>query len=226
MKKAMVLAACIALLAAGAAQAAILTVGADYTETIHMENSARRSFDWGGGSFDVSSLNNVPLPYLYCIDTVNSIIPGRTYDASVTTNGVIHSGTVNNADRVAWLLTQYAAGASGDTRKEAALQAAIWHVINPNLVLDTTGGFFDRGYYRKSSNTLAWYNLYISGIPTSAMIDDGILANFFWISPTDDGKIAQGLIAPVPVPGTILLLGSGLAGLVGIARFRRKRSKG
>jgi len=230
MKKILVLAACLALLTAGAAQAALLQVGSSYsgstTDTIiHMLSPTSVATNEGGGSIDVSYLDGERLQYLYCVDIDRDVYVNNSYNTTVVnTGGNIYGSPLNNANQVAWLLTNY--GTAGQTAQAQALQAKIWEVVE-------TGWTFNAAAYSAGDATLNWYNTIDSAFDAALLADpnmgSSMVGNFYWITPGRDVAINglyvfQGLVAPTPIPGTVLLMGSGLAGLVGIARFRRKRS--
>jgi len=177
----------------------------------------------GGGSFNGSTIPAIggqSLPWIYCVDIINPIYGSETYPGpdpisnytvNVTTDGKIHGVDVANKDKVAYLLENYAADAAGNKNKESALQAAIWNqVSNGAWSLDSTA----------QAETKAYYATITAGIGS------GNVSSFLWLSPTDGPLGAQnyqGLVT-TPIPGAVWLLGSGLAGLVGIGRFRRKRT--
>jgi hypothetical protein len=132
----------------------------------------------------------------------------------VNNAGIIYSNALNNAAKVAWLLTNYGTGGQGDQAK--ALQAAIWTVIYGNSVyrLDTSNDG------RNSSNVISLYNTMLIALDSHT----GNVSDFLWISPkySLNGPYYQGLVGTtVPIPAAVWLLGSGLIGLIGIRRFRK-----
>jgi hypothetical protein len=213
MKKILVLATCVVLLLAGAAQADTLTLGGTFTNNIFvLVNGVARTE--GGGSVDVSYLNGQKLNYTYCVDLFTTVYVPGTYSASiVTTDGKIGGSTVNNAGEVAWLLSNYGQAGQGDA--QAALQAAIWHVIYEGtatpVVLDTVNA---------GAAQTNLYNSYLAALGNNT----ADVANFLWITPQNGTTAYQGLVASVPEPGTLLLLGSGLLGLA-LAGSRKKFRK-
>ena len=72
--------------------------------------------------------------------------------------------------------------------------------------------------------TINQYNRYTAYLNALGDNNTGNVSNFLWISPgkTADTLTYQGLVAPVPVPATFWLLGSGLLGLVAIRRRFKK----
>ncbi|MBE0602295.1 MAG: PEP-CTERM sorting domain-containing protein [Deltaproteobacteria bacterium] len=219
MKKLQVLAACLTLLAAGAAQAALyssLEVGPANYMTITTGTSTPT---YGGGSFDPAKLDGVTLPYIYCvdIDLDHAIdVPG-SYNATYNTAGTTAENSALNslvATRIAWLLTEFATDIDVN---EKALQASIWNQLNSSWsMLDSP----------EQNQDYLKFNEYTTAVSGINVADASLIDNFYWLSVTtkDTGAIRQGMVTVTPIPGTLMLLGSGLAGLVGIARFRRKRS--
>jgi len=213
MKKVLVLAACMLFLVGGVAQAA-------YTTSLHLGAANYTPITGqgqrGGGSFDGSTLGGQSLGWIYCVDVSNPIYgsetyPSNNYTVDVTTDGKIHGVDVVNKEKVAYLLEHYAVDAAGNKNRESALQAAIWFQVSS-------------GAWSLGSTALQETKDYYDAIFTAG-IGSGNVSNFSWLSPTDGplGKQNyQGLVTPIP--GAVWLLGSGLAGLVGIGRFRRKRT--
>jgi len=208
-RRVLVLAACMVFLTAGMAQAALVNIGGSYSNL-------------GGGSFTGATFNETnsgiagmhSVPWMYCLSYGITISANTTYNANVNTAGVF-AGT--NSDHIAWLLTNYGSYISpsnintNNTTDAHALQAALW-----NLAF---------GYDASSQLTAAENALYATMV-TAASAQSGDVSKFYWITPLDAaGNALQPLISPVPIPAAAYLFGSGLAGLVGIARFRRKRSK-
>lgn len=193
------------LFGVGNGHATSLFVGGTYSSGIHsLVNGTAQ--DEGGGSMDTSTLDGMQLDYLYCVDLLHTISVNTTYPfTSVNNVANIHGTTLQNADRVAYLLGKYGIGGQGD--QAIALQAAIWHEIY------ATGYYsLDTVAYGTGSNVVTLYNQYVA----EADNNSGNISDFLWINPTDaPGDIYQGLVtsAPVPEPGTMMLLSFGMLGL-------------
>lgn len=213
MKKVLVLVACAVFLFAGFAKADTLVIGGNYTQPIEMlvDGTAKTE---GGGDIWPSYLNGQLLDYLYCVDLFTTVYVPGTYPATVvTSDGTIYDNALNNADQVAFLLNSYAA--SADTFDEqAALQAAIWNVSAP------TGHTAELNPAAPAAQVIL-YSGYLTGIGS------GVVSDYYWITPglNSNGQVVQyqGLVghSPVPIPGAIWLLGSGLLGLVAVRRRRK-----
>lgn len=240
MKKTLALAACLALLAAGAAQAATFTATIDLsgiasvTDDIPMR--IRTPYSWyseyrsvdGGGPFSPVYLTangtTTLLQSVYCLDMDTSIGFASYPNAAVNDEGNVYGRHLANANQVAYLLERFAPVTTAGTDMARALQAAIWSLTDED-VANVPGTIWRMSPYSSG------YDEYTAILGSLSSYDSSMdyAGHFYWITaPSGDPRRPyQALVAlapPVPIPGTLMLLGSGLAGLVGVARFRRKRS--
>ena len=208
LKKASVLVASILCFWVGSAQADILNVGGSFTYPLYLLHGTERLTE-GGGSIDTSYLNGERIAYLYCVDPWTVVYSSSTYDDTiVTTDGTIYGSPLSSAGQIAWLLSNYGTGGQGEAAY--AMQAAIWHVVDPSLTIDPV---------RSTPNQVALYNYYLTSLGSNT----GNVSDFIWLTPgkTSNETKYQGLVgpgSPTPIPSAIWLLGFGLVGLVGLRR--------
>jgi hypothetical protein len=235
MKKALFLTMCMLFLAAGLAQAdytATLAVGGNYNTGIALDlNGAPWATESTGGSISPSYLNGTLLPYVYCVGLITDVYVGVTYYATnVNTTGQVYDNNlgpatslnpVPNAGKVAWLLSQYGAGAT-TWNQQVALQVAIWNVITGGPNNTPTGAYGLSGIISldPSSSAYSTYTGYLNALGSNT----GNVSSFYWMTPgnldaSNNVSWSQGLVAPAPIPPSMLLLAPGLLGLVGTRRW-------
>ena len=205
-----------ALACGSSAYADTLQLGGSYVPvTVNIDGSDSNE---GGGPVTVSYLNGHQLPYVYCVDLFHNVnVPG-TYNALVTKTGVANGVYVYNADKIAYLLTKYPAGAT--TRdQQAGLQAAIWSVeyngmgtspFNHTVTIANT----------ETADAITAYDTYTTNVGTASV------ANFRWLTPGGATNFGiQGLVTVnSPEPSTLAIAGLGALGLAYSLRRRARRA--
>jgi hypothetical protein len=177
------------------------------------------------GPFSGTLLSNPTLPTinLFCVDVLNSISWGLKWKANVTSlalsdigNTRHGTGSLESYRKAAWLTTQYS-----PTNKEqwAGIQAAVWNLLNPG---NPNGGNAEN-YWLNQANTFQttsswnsydWGQFYVlTSVEAAGKIVGGGTQEFITTSPF-----------VTPEPGTLILLATGLVGVIGLATVRSIRA--
>jgi len=166
--------------------------------------------------------------YSYCVDLLNNERDPQYNVAVTSTDGMKTDGmlapTAVGAQKAVWLFDKYAAGAhdSSSTALAAGLQLAIWEVLFDDgkyLTFDSSQGAANRFYVTDASaGALYAGNYYLSQL-NSPWTDFMSAPSALWLD-VASGQGQDQITSPVPEPGTLLLLGTGLAVVM-----RRRRSK-
>ncbi len=192
---------------------------------------------------------------LNCVDFFHDVSIGEHWTAEVTNLGAAAKdlsllaatrdgstgGYSSLADvlkiyqEAAWLTDQYGANPAMNPDRAVAIQTAIWSIAdnapgNPaSLQYASVGNYWDDGHQ------------------TGAIVDDGDGSTGYWIDRAktmyalqsdtyydkfnilsgvgDSGSAAQEFVYSTPEPGTFVLMGSGFAGVLGLAFARRRKSR-
>lgn len=150
-------------------------------------------------------------------DSYTHGLPSGSWQVNVSTYADLANTMFKTASlyqEAAWLFNQL--GTNPSSSNAVAVNYAIWGVFDPSLTGTTaykdSGALTEIGAYNSASNQSAFDNSIV--IYTPVTTGSGSPQEFIGAAPTP---------APVPEPGTLALMGSGLAGVVGFVRRKRQR---
>ena len=187
---------------------------------------------WEGPYSVIDNTNPAANFATFCVETTETISSGGTYTVTGVGAAVVHGiSTIPTSQTLqsptAFLYRQYLNGATGEFADFNALQAAIYHFQGvggmTNGVSNTLGlpnftlfGLTDATHVAFSlGSNVATFTDY-----TALLADAAAASGFYSVAVMNLGS-NQDMLTPAPLPGTVLLLGSGLMGLMGWKRVKK-----
>lgn len=188
---------------------------------------------------------------LNCVDFFHEVSLGEVWTATVTnlgaaiadnsllgitrdgsTGGYSLSDALKLYEQAAWLTAQMPTNPASDPNMAVAIQTAIWSIVDngptlpSSLKYATTNNYWADGQVNTIQNTGTGSTGYWIARAQSeyALQDAGFYDNFNVLTGVGNpGAGAQEFIYATPEPGTLVLFGSGLIGMVGFVRIRRRK---